>query len=367
MEHKFGNLLIRSEKKTGRVFVPVSDLAKHVGKEVWMRARIHSSRKQGGKLTFVELRGGLDVVQAVSVDALAKFAGSMPKESVVDVYGKVVKVDVPTKVSISTVEVQLERMYCVSRAVKDLPLQLEDAARPEADFERDPSFVRVGQDVRLDNRVLDLRTPANQSIFRMQSGVCMFFREKLLSMGFVEIHTPKLIAGASESGASVFKLGYFDTVAFLAQSPQLYKQMSLQTGLTRVFEVAPVFRAEQSFTHRHLCEFTGLDMEMHFDEHYDEALDVLDMMFNHIFDGLNRAFKAEIETVRAQFPFEDLQYKYPCLKMKFKDAVLLLKEKAPEYPEGLGEGQEQLRGPEVHQLPREPEVEGGDGRLDHRR
>merc|ERR1711964_797085 len=116
-----------------------------------------------------------------------------------------------------------------------------------------------------------------------------------------------------------------------AQSPQLYKQMALQTGLTKVFEVAPVFRAEQSFTHRHLCEFVGLDMEMHFEEHYDEVLDTLDRMFNHIFDGLNARFHPEIETVRKQHPFEDLKYKYPCLKMKFCEAIRLLKAKAPAY------------------------------------
>jgi aspartyl-tRNA synthetase len=217
--------------------------------------------------------------------------------------------------------------------VKDLPLQIEDAARPDTDFEKDPTLVRVGQDVRLDNRVLDLRTPANQAILRLQSATCMLYRECLLAEGFVEIHTPKLIATASESGASVFKLNYFDRHAYLAQSPQLYKQMALQTDLPRVFEIAPVFRAEQSFTHRHLTEFVGLDMEMHFNEHYNEVLDMLDKTFNHIFKGLNERFKDEIEAVRKQFPFEDLKFKYPCLKLKYWDAMKILREKGPAYIE----------------------------------
>ena len=155
----------------------------------------------------------------------------------------------------------------------------------------DCQFVRVLQDTRLNNRVLDLRTPTNNAIFKVQSGVGTLFREALLRRNFVEIHTPKLIAGASEGGAAVFKLDYMQLgPACLAQSPQLYKQMAIMGDLEGVFEVGPVFRAEDSNTHRHLCEFTGLDMEMNIKEHYDEVLDVLDELFVSMFDGLNERF-----------------------------------------------------------------------------
>merc|ERR1719240_1923539 len=157
----------------------------------------------------------------------------------------------------------------------------------------------------------------------------MLYRERLLADGFVEIHSPKLIATASESGSSVFKLGYFDRFAYLAQSPQLYKQMALMTDLPRVFEIGPVFRAEQSFTHRHMTEFTGLDMEMTFMEHYSEVLEVLDGLFDHIFRGLNERFRDEIEAVRRQYPFEDLKWKYPCLKIPFYEGMKLLREHGP--------------------------------------
>jgi aspartyl-tRNA synthetase len=233
---------------------------------------------------------------------------------------------------LSEIELAVKRIYCISRA-QPLPIQIEDAARPEADFDKDPTLVRVGQEVRLDNRVLDLRTPANQAILRMQSAVCTLYREALLKDGFVEIHTPKLIATASESGSSVFKVGYFNRHAYLAQSPQLYKQMALMTDLPKVFEIAPVFRAEQSFTHRHMTEFMGLDMEMHFNEHYSECLDQLDKTFNYIFKGLNERFRPEIEAVRKQYPFEDLKFKYPCLKLKYWDAMKILREKGPAYLE----------------------------------
>ena len=97
---------------------------------------------------------------------------------------------------------------------------------------------------------------------RLQSGVCQLFREHLYGQGFTEIHSPKLIGGASEGGANIFRLEYFGQEACLAQSPQLYKQMVLCGDMNRVFEIGPVFRAEDSNTNRHLCEFTGLDIEM---------------------------------------------------------------------------------------------------------
>uniref|UniRef100_A0A453LGF5 aspartate--tRNA ligase n=1 Tax=Aegilops tauschii subsp. strangulata TaxID=200361 RepID=A0A453LGF5_AEGTS len=131
---------------------------------------------------------------------------------------------------------------------------------------------RVGQDTRLDYRVIDVRTPTGQAIFRIQHQVENKFREHLSSKDFIGIHTPKLISGSSEGGAAVFKLEYKNgKSACLAQSPQLHKQMAICGGFRRVFEVGPVFRAEDSNTHRHLCEFVGLDAEMEIMRHYFEV------------------------------------------------------------------------------------------------
>jgi aspartyl/asparaginyl-tRNA synthetase len=139
-----------------------------------------------------------------------------------------------------------------------------------------------------------------QAIFRIQSGVCQLFREYLISKKFIEIHTPKLIGGASEGGANVFQLKYFDQPACLAQSPQLYKQMVAACGgFDRVFEIGPVFRAENSNTHRHLCEFTGLDFEMAIYEHYYEALEVMGELFAFIFDGIADRFHHELQVSSA--------------------------------------------------------------------
>ena len=218
-----------------------------------------------------------------------------------------------------------------------MPFLMEDACRPDCEKETDvgaytgeekesaDGLVRVGQEARLDHRWIDLRTPANQSIFRIESMIGHFFREALMKRGFVEIHTPKLIGGASEGGSEVFKLDYFGQPACLAMSPQLHKQMTAAcSGFEKVFEVGPVFRAENSNTRRHLCEFTGLDMEMAIHEHYDEVLQVFSEVFIHIFDGINKHCKDELERVRQQHPFEDLKYLNPTLKISYAEGCKLL-------------------------------------------
>ena len=208
----------------------------------------------------------------------------------------------------------------ISESAPRLPFQIEDAQRPETEEESNivedeettetevssanapesekKKIVRVTLPTRLNNRVIDLRTTTSQAIFRIQSGACALFREFLLSKDFVEIHTPKLLAAASEGGANVFKVTYFDRSAYLAQSPQLYKQMLVTSDFERVFEIAPVFRAENSFTHRHLTEFVGLDLEMAFEEHYHEVLELIEEMFIFIFKGFKDRYSKEIETVR---------------------------------------------------------------------
>lgn len=328
----FGSVFIQSDGTSGRIFTPVRDLGDmKPGSKVWLRARAQAVRKQGGKLTFLVLRDDLETVQAVVAISpeMAKFAGALPKESVVDVYGEITVPPEPLRsCTQSNIEIAVERIYCISRA-SALPLQLEDLSRSEAELAADPKAIRVLLETRLSNRVVDLRTRANQGILRIQSGVCQLFKEFLLKKKFVEIHTPKLLATASEGGSSVFQLKYFDRLAYLAQSPQFYKQMALMADLPGVFEIGPVFRSENSLTHRHMTEFVGLDIEMPFKEHYDEVLDVMDGIFDFIFHGLTTEFKHEIEAVRAQFPFEDLKWSYPCLRLEYKDAIKLLVAEGP--------------------------------------
>ena len=164
-----------------------------------------------------------------------------------------------------------------------------------------------------DNRVIDLRTPINQAIFRVEAGVCRLFRDYLTSKGFTEIHTPKIISAASEGGANVFTVSYFKSNAYLAQSPQLYKQMCIAADFEKVFTVGPVFRAENSNTHRHLTEFVGLDLELAFKYHYHEVIDVIGYMFIHIFKGLQADYATEIEFIAQQYPCEPFKFLEPSL------------------------------------------------------
>ena len=127
-------------------------------------------------------------------------------------------------------------------------------------------------DVRMDFRWIDLRREKNQLIYEMQTTLTNAMREFLVERNFIEIHTPKLIAAASESGSDVFEVKYFDGLAYLAQSPQFYKQMAMASGLERIFETGPVFRAEKSYTNKHATEFTGFDLEFSYIDSFDDVM-----------------------------------------------------------------------------------------------
>ena len=190
-------------------------------------------------------------VDDVSVSkGMVKYVSALTKESVVDLEGCVVKPEAAITGASCPYELAGLTVRCVSRAAGSLPFDLEDASRADAEVEAENSpFPKVSPDTRLDNRVLDLRTPANQAIFRLQSAVGSLFREALQARGFIEIHTPKLIAGASEGGASVFKLNYMGQPACLAQSPQLYKQARCPTVRWRCIVCAQLTCARSSLPH----------------------------------------------------------------------------------------------------------------------
>ena len=209
----------------------------------------------------------------------------------------------------------------------------------------------VKMNTRLDNRVFDLRVPTTQAIFKLQSGVAHLFREYLDSKNFIEIHSPKLIGGASEGGSNVFKFKYFNQDACLAQSPQLYKQMCIISDFKRVYEIGPIFRAENSFTSRHLCEFTGLDIEMEIKEHFFEVLDILGELFYFIFNGLNQRYAKELEIVNNQYPFEPLILTPEVLKLPWVEGIKLLTENGykQDINEDLDTENEKALGRLVHE------------------
>ncbi|CAA7398781.1 unnamed protein product [Spirodela intermedia] len=329
---------LQSKAVSGRTWTSIGQLeAELKDQSILVRGRLHTSRAVSKNMSFVVLREKGYTVQCIlSVKAdlvskqMVKFASGLSRESIVDVEGIITVPENPITGATQQVELQVRKIYCISRALAILPISIEDAARSEAEFERaeqtGEKLVRVGQDTRLNYRVIDIRTPANLGIFRIQCQVSNKFKEFLLSEDFVEIHTPKLIAGSSEGGSAVFKLDYKGQPACLAQSPQLYKQMAICGDFGRVFEVGPVFRAEDSYTHRHLCEFTGLDVEMEIKEHYSEVMDIVDRLFVQLFDHLNQTCKKELEAIRKQYPFEPLKYLPKTLRLTFQEGIQMLQE-----------------------------------------
>lgn len=284
-------LIVNYKEENKRKFLSLARDKPTAEDEVWIRGRLNDTRGKGS-LSFIVIRQYGETIQCV-LDAknppitknTIKWVNSVPPESIIDVFGIVRIPNIPIESTTIKYEISVRKIFCVSKAANELPFQLFDANKPEAD-ESDPDIIRVNPDTRLDNRILDLRTNLSQSVFRIQSACVNLFRTYLLDNEFIEIHTPKLLSGNSEGGSSVFTLKYFNRDACLAQSPQLYKQMAVMGDFSRVFEIGPVFRAENSNTHRHLCEFTGLDLEMSIYEDYNEIIDLVDQMFKYIFTGL---------------------------------------------------------------------------------
>lgn len=150
-------------------------------------------------------------------------------------------------------------------------------------------------DSRMDFRWIDLRRECNQLMLKMQTVLTGAMREFLLDRHFVEIHTPKLIGAASESGSDVFEVKYFDTKAYLAQSPQFYKQMAMASGLDRIFETGPVFRAEKSYTNKHATEFTGFDLEFSYVYSVEDVMKMEEELLTYAFGKVAQACGADIE------------------------------------------------------------------------
>lgn len=309
-----------------------------VGQRVALRARLQGTRGTA-KHAFVVLRAGTCTMQGiVSSDnpqvskLMVKFAANLNRESVIEVEGVVKLADVKSElITQRGVELDVDRVFVVHPAQRVSPFAVEDAARPEEESahatEDEKALPRVLLDTRLNHRIIDLRTSTNQAIFRIQSAVGNLFREFFLDNAFVEIHSPKLISAASEGGSNVFRVSYFKTEAFLAQSPQFYKQMAICGDLDRVFEIAPVFRAENSFTHRHMTEFVGVDLEMAFERHYHEVMLLIGRMFMFVFSELPKRFAAEIAVVRRQYPMEE--FKLPATGsfpvVQYPEAIALLR------------------------------------------
>ncbi|KAG6911923.1 hypothetical protein DXG01_000170 [Tephrocybe rancida] len=328
--------LNQSQTRSRRERSQISTLSSRHGETVLIRARVQTSRAKSSKLLFINLRQRTHSVQAVLMvepekvsKQMVKWASSLADESIILVEGLVKKSPIPIQgATVSDVEIDVKQIHLISGIEGRLPFSLEDASRPDTEIESsEAQFNRVLIDTRLNNRVIDLRTQTNQAVFKIQAAIGDLFRDYLSANGFMEIHSPKLQGAATESGASVFKVSYFKGTAYLAQSPQLAKQMAIAADFERVYEIGPVFRAEDSNTYRHMTEFIGLDLEMTIEEHYHEVMELLDGLFLSIFRGLREKYQHEIQTVRKQFPADEFKWREGpegTLRLTHREAVQML-------------------------------------------
>ncbi len=245
--------------------VPIARLREHIGQTVTIAGWAATLRLQRA-MQFVLVRdhsGTVQVTHRRDGTALEAELDGLTPESAVRVTGRVA--DNPA-VNLGGLELIPERVSVENRAATPLPV--DDRTGPEG---------------RLDWRFLDVRRrPAARLVFAVATSAERAMREFAYAAGCTEMHTPKLMGSASESGAEVFELGYFGRRAYLAQSPQFYKQMAIAAGIDRVFEIGPVFRAEPSFTARHATEFTGVDVELAWIADVEDVMDFEERMLAHV-------------------------------------------------------------------------------------
>ena len=171
-------------------------------------------------------------------------------------------------------------------------------------------------DHKMDYRWIDLRRDQNHLMIQLQTTLVAAMREFLVERNFVEIHTPKLIAAASESGSDVFAVKYFDTTAYLAQSPQFYKQMAMAAGLERIFETGPVFRAEKSYTNKHATEFSGFDLEFSYIESYEDVMKIEEELLTY---ALAKVKELHGDKLKELFDLDVIVPSLPFPRMKLRD------------------------------------------------
>ena len=279
------------------VFVKTHDIAELtaelIGKEVVLGGWIEDLRKLG-KMTFITLRDVSGISQIIVKGELNDNLGEINRQSVASVRGIVQE----TKARDFDFEVKAESIEILGKAIHPLPV--DPIGRIESNI-----------DTRLNHRALDMRNQKTASIFKLRHFVLQSLRKTLSEKKFIEITTPKIIGSASEGGANLFSLEYFGRTAYLAQSPQLYKEQ-MTIGLERVFEISNFYRAENSHTGRHLSEFTSIDIEAAFMD-YNDVMDVLESLVMEVYKFTSENCKKEQEIIGHSInvpssPFERITY-----------------------------------------------------------
>lgn len=287
------------------------DVKNKIGEKISLSGFIETKRDQGG-IIFLILRDTTGTVQSVVIksnEGSFQTARDLSIESVVTIEGEAKE----NSQAPNGVEILVDTIEVLSRAEPELPIPVDEKGESETNL-----------DTRLDWRYLDLRKPKNALIFKVWTTLENSWRQYCIENGFIEIHSPKTVVTSTESGSELFEIKYFDQKAYLAQSPQFYKQMAMAAGLEKVFEVGPVFRANPSATSRHDTEFTMYDVEMSFISSHHDLLDEEEKMMVAIFKGIKEKLGNEIKEIYHQ----DIEVPtLPFPRISFREAKKILAEK----------------------------------------
>lgn len=280
----------------------INELNNKINEKVKISGWVHRIRKLKS-FSFLVLRDRTGVVQCVMNNSALE--EGLRLESVVEIEGNVVE----GKNSLNNFEIQGESLQVISLVREELPIEINNEA------------LNINLDTMLNNRVLSLRHEKINAIFKVQNILAQAFEEFLLKEGFTEIFTPKLVSEGAEGGTEIFQVKYFDQKAYLAQSPQFYKQMMVAAGFERVFEVAHVYRAEEHNTNRHLNEYVSMDFEMGFIEDEKDIMDMEENLLKFTLEKLTERGDKYIQLLNIQVP--KIEGSIP--RMKLKEAIEILK------------------------------------------
>lgn len=279
------------------------DLPLHIGSQVTIAGWVHSIRKQG-KISFILLRDRSGIAQIATSSHFIK-KHDLRNETVLFASGVVLK----DSRAEQGVELKVEDVQVLSRPVKTLPIIVNDKAE----------YQKLELETVLNNRVLSLRNPRRNIIFKLQAKIIDCFRTFLTGEGFTEVCTPKIIISGTEGGTQLFHVDYFNKLAFLAQSPQFYKQMLVGAGYERVYEVGHVYRAEEHNTSRHLNEYVSLDYEMGFIDNEHDVMDIEERFIGYLLDRINSEQSSILKQYNQKLP---VPKKIPRLPVKEACEVL---------------------------------------------
>lgn len=299
----------------------IAETPRYVGEKVRLKGWVNM-RRDHGKILFLDMRDRSGMVQLVVIpDHEAAYAASREcrNECVIEVIG-IAKLRPGAGARTNTtgsIEVEVEELRVLSTAESPLPFEIADGG-----------LEGLHLDTLLNNRAFSLRNRKTQAIFRLYALLLSSYAGALRSRGFLEIKTPKVVSAATEGGANFFRIKYFDRDAFLAQSPQFYKQAGAVV-FERVFEVGPVFRAEPHFTTRHVNEYVSLDAEMAFIEDVSDVMDELEGIVYEIFEKMGAEGKEELALWEAVVP-----EKISIPRLKLTEALQILEREYGKKMEG---------------------------------